>query len=364
MKQQFPIASIVKDNGLFLKGAEFFVTSFNKHRNEYRVMMLDQKGNLKNEAVPSLDAQEIEGWTLTEKKHKPAWNEYIEGQFSISEVLRYHMPQWKVVRPIHYRLRPGNDGLAKIMKYFTSKNELRWFTDAVHFDRFGVTATDAERLIHIDGEVPPKLHGTYDKAGERLDTNRTDKDQAYPDYIRAVPRENEFIYPVSLPLLYNWCLFLMGSGLLNGTTHYAKFAYRNDGLAIGFNVRHLRDVVHGLMLLEHSEWYIQMNHPGRPAIFTTHPKNISPTDDTYGMVMPVVRNDESTHVEWVGNSERASVTAYFDFSKDGVMAGGKFIDFETLVSKVSQPVSESPKRKYANGDIVYDKETGKKTYSE
>ena len=174
---------------------------------------------------------------------------------------------YKPLKPIKYKLEPTNPELLRIVKTFLSTDVLRENLTGINFDEKGITATDANTLIHIPGKH--SFDGIY--AGKKK------IDERYPKYMEVIPREPKHTYKVNVANIKTFVEAVLQGQFTNSTTNLVSLDYaigeKNKILQIGFNGKYLINVCNALMMLGMQECYVHLIAPNRAAVFTPS-KNI------------------------------------------------------------------------------------------
>lgn len=322
---EFKRGDIIKQDG-----APNYQLITNVKNGEYTIAFLDE--NLKPVAVSPLSGiVKFNNPVLTDKKLQPNHVALLDGEFTIQQIAELTGFKYQTVKKVDYKLTPGNEGLAKIVKPFTGSDELRPVMSAFNFDEYGVTATNAHLLIHIAGK--PTKQGLFNSDGTKFKFPEGANEAKYPNYRAVVPMRNQNIFKVDAQELYNYC-YLIEKSKIDTSKHRVVMAYVADGevLQVGADFHLLKMTVKALLQIsDNNDWYAQLSKPNRAIVFTNHNKTVSPEDDSYTLLMPVmVGSDIPFGVEYNEYNAEKRAEAHWDFKANAVIQNGKKIDLKTL----------------------------------
>ena len=94
------------------------------------------------------------------------------------------------VKKIAYTASPQDKNLAEIIKPFVLKDGLRPNLNGVNFDKFGITATDANKMLFVKTKVKERgIYCMHPNCFKINDGNET-VDGKFPDYTQVIPSSN------------------------------------------------------------------------------------------------------------------------------------------------------------------------------
>ena len=223
------------------------------------------------------------------------------------------------IKQLSFQADPDDPNLRKLVEPFTGKEELRIMMQGVHFDDYGIVATNAHILLFID-RVKKGKKGTFcvtkkcwddnvfvsqsfiknlpeEEQAEVIKSNekahdkhlRKGLDGKYPQYQAVVPTNHDFI-KVNLHAVREFCHILSKAQLINPTTHQVAFLFREH--YFGFNNDFMLDCVETMMKLGYDEAEFAYSSPVRGVLITPVHKHLdAPKLETdFTLIMPVMLN--------------------------------------------------------------------------
>lgn len=239
----------------------------------------------------------------------------------------------KAIRPITFNLNPFDKGLNTIVKQFLGDDSLRPVMTTIHFADKGLVVTDAHKLLHIaykhsdfkGNYATQNTLKAYKNSGFRgtekitsiEEADKVVKQEKYPNWEAVIPRENPFVYEIDTMKLYQYTKVAINYANKTTTQVAYKFA---DGKAIGFNGKFLIETLEAMMKIQNCpKVYIHLSEPSRAGIISFE-KNITPTGNTFALLMPVMVNREGKDLslsQLLGAYDYdygKSISCYFDFT--------------------------------------------------
>lgn len=242
------------------------------------------------------------------------------------------------VKKVNFANNPIDKGLDSIISPFLGNDILRPVMSTIHFDKNGITATNAHILITLP-YPNEKYEGSYDI--NRIKKEKSSElllvDETYPKYENVIPlSENaKYVYKIDVYKLLQYAQTAINYS--NKVTYQAVFKF-GDNEKIGFNLNFLQIILKTWLKLGHEEIYISMTMPNRAAVFSPSKdyeigKNeiilLMPTLVGYGMK----NKEEDVHFGAMDIDYGRHLKAYFDFN-DGEIhnSDGSIANFQMQYS--------------------------------
>ena len=258
----------------------------------------------------------------------------------------------KATRPITFNINPYDKGLNSIVQKFLGDDAIRPVLTGMNFGDSGVVTTDAHKLLHIHYKNSD-FRGNYAtantlKALKNYGSNSLKnveqateqiKEEKYPNWIAVIPKDNPFVYEVDIMKLYQY--LNVAINYANKTTNQINFRY-DKGRAIGFNGKFFMQSLEAMMKIQKcTKVYLHLSEPSR-AMLVTYEKSVSPTGNTYALVMPVMVRNQADDLDERGKPLKITqifgtadidwnkyLNCYFDFEDSQIHNGdGSIADYK------------------------------------
>lgn len=242
------------------------------------------------------------------------------------------------VKKVNFANNPIDKGLDSIISPFLGNDVLRPIMGTIHFDKNGITATNAHILITLP-YPNEKYEGSYDI--NRIKKEKSSElllvDVTYPKYENVIPlSENaKYVYKIDVYKLLQYAQTAINYS--NKVTYQAVFKF-GDNEKIGFNLNFLQIILKTWLKLGHEEIYVSMTMPNRAAVFSPS-KNYEVGKDEIILLMPTMAGygmktkEEDIHFGAMDIDYGRHLKAYFDFN-DGEIhnADGSIANFQMQYS--------------------------------
>lgn len=262
--------------------------------------------------------------------------DYISHEIINNNIWNYIPSEFKKipsVSKVPYNLNYQDKGLAKIIKPFTGKDELRLSLLGVNFDKHGVTATDAQKMIFIKGKVADKglycMHPScYKIAGKDEITDSDDKFVKFPDYSQVIPLNTQFVTINIKPfLLYVETIREVKFSAVEVSESIVIYTggekNENDSYII-VNGEFISDVLTALLQMGYEKVDMSFSHPNRAILFTPIGNvELAPELKTnFILLMPIMKTygySGLTDTEWLKQgSERNYKQSYYNILNESI----------------------------------------------
>ncbi len=163
----------------------------------------------------------------------------------------------KIPKAVDWKAEPTNEGLIGILKDFPVSDELRPVFAGAMFDKQGIVATDAHKLIYLDAAYKGKkgiycvtkdCFKHYPSKGEPVQPAHG----KFPDYISLVQEAPKYTITVELADLYFYASVLINAGLASKAQLNFKFTYTDRNI-LGIDPYLLRDCCEAFLKLGYTE---------------------------------------------------------------------------------------------------------------
>lgn len=242
------------------------------------------------------------------------------------------------VKKVNFANNPIDKGLDSIISPFLGNDILRPVMSTIHFDKNGITATNAHVLITLP-YPNEKYEGSYDI--NRIKKEKSSElllvDETYPKYENVIPlSENaKYVYKIDVYKLLQYAQTAINYS--NKVTYQAVFKF-GDNEKIGFNLNFLQIILKTWLKLGHEEIYISMTMPNRAAVFSSS-KDYEVGKDEIILLMPTLvgygmkNKEEDVHFGAMDIDYGRHLKAYFDFN-DGEIhnSDGSIANFQMQYS--------------------------------
>lgn len=240
---------------------------------------------------------------------------YIEPQKMLKPVWDYIPPSGKkkiFEKAKTIDLNPLDRNLNAVAEMFVSRDELRPTMTGMNFDEYGVTVTDAHRLLHIKGK--PNEQGIFrtsksirkeydrlkDSTKDMIDFKSFQKewnkiDGKYPNWKSVIP-SGRLSAKVNLPFFASVLNTLHQNVLINTVTNQVRLLLPDseddmDGfMHMGINAVFVIEAVKALMKLGYSEANLFIQTPTRALLLT--PPHVESSygleNETFVLLMPTM----------------------------------------------------------------------------
>lgn len=242
------------------------------------------------------------------------------------------------VKKVNFANNPIDKGLDSIISPFLGNDVLRPIMGTIHFDKNGITATNAHILITLP-YPNEKYEGSYDI--NRIKKEKSSElllvDFTYPKYENVIPlSENaKYVYKIDVYKLLQYAQTAINYS--NKVTYQAVFKF-GDNEKIGFKLNFLQIILKTWLKLGHEEIYVSMTMPNRAAVFSPS-KNYEVGKDEIILLMPTMvgygmnTKEEDIHFGAMDIDYGRHLKAYYDFT-DGEIhnADGSIANFKMQYS--------------------------------
>lgn len=242
------------------------------------------------------------------------------------------------VKKVNFANNPIDKGLDSIISPFLGNDILRPIMGTIHFDKNGITATNAHILITLP-YPNEKYEGSYDV--NRIKKEKSSElllvDETYPKYENVIPlSENaKYVYKIDVYKLLQYAQTAINYS--NKVTYQAVFKF-GDNEKIGFNLNFLQIILKTWLKLGHEEIYVSMTMPNRAVVFSPS-KNYEVGKDEIILLMPTMvgygmkTKEEDIHFGAMDIDYGRHLKAYYDFTDAQIHnADGSIANFQMQYS--------------------------------
>jgi DNA polymerase III sliding clamp (beta) subunit (PCNA family) len=291
--------------------------------------------NLNEDVEKSM--KKVNGGVIESKK-----DESIEYR-SVNKINSYSVKNWseiptvwkntKEVKKVKYTNSPFDKELTNMLSSIAGDDDLRQIMNGVHFDDYGITATNAHILVSIPSPND-KFKGTYatipkrnyisDKGSDVEIKNNLFLSPKYPAYERVIPQQKDAVrtQKVNVYKILQWTEVALK--YCNRASFSALYWFGD--VSISFNAKYMIESMKLLLKLGYSEVYCSSTVGNRAIVFSPDAK-YELGKSVIVLLMPVMWNngystkDESEDVTKGGSFDLdfgRELLAYYDFSTDEI----------------------------------------------
>ena len=233
----------------------------------------------------------------------------------------------KTPKAIDWKPEPTNEGLAKILRDFPVDDQLRPAFSGAMFDKKGIVATDAHKLIFLDASYNGKkgvycltkdCFKHYPEKGTPVDL----QNKKFPDYISLVQEVPKYTITMELADLYFYASVLIDAGFVSKNQPTAKFSY-TDRNVVGIDPHLLRECCEAFLKLGYTQADFGFRAFNRAIIVCPvgQMADVPQHKSTFMILMPrLISYNDKDQVTKV--NELAQGELYFDFVTTGVCTKG------------------------------------------
>jgi hypothetical protein len=361
----FQVGQIVKDE----YNNRYFVISTNT--NDAVLALIDP---FKDKLTKHLRLEDVATkLTLTTEKYKSKYlKEVSNHKYTLLESLRLLNYKYKVPRvkkPVTCNYRE----MWKFLKGIVDPKNLYPNNTVVHYDQWGITATDSHKLVHIDYTMLGGGYNTCESMYNKSYNLGGVVDEKYYNYSAVVPTEDALnIKEVDLVELYNYTELALKIQAFNPVTTQGSF--KALGKPIGFNLKFLNAICKTLLTLDNNKFTWRVGFTEYPisdsstfqnravVFFPQFQPGFDREQSTYGLIMPVMLNVTLENVDLEQHNMPMYGTfdldynrqfpVYFDFDLNSV------VDSEGNVINLKDTIDYEKKQGRINGvenESSYDK---------
>lgn len=231
------------------------------------------------------------------------------------------------IKQIEVKPDPEDKGLAQLLSPFVSKDELRTAMLGVYFDEYGITATDAHVMLHLN--LKSENRGIYcitddclkKVEGRELKGNQIDR--RYPDYQAIVPMRNAISKTVKLDEILTF-LSAMDKAQAYRNEKVKIVAFSADNMIFAYSNILSTKIFTAFKKLGYEEVEMLLDDSERRdsracVIIPKGNKDRLSYDTDFGLLMPVIW-DENYKYPVVSNLEKGIL--YFDLDTHSVITHG------------------------------------------
>lgn len=287
--------------------------------------------------------------------------DYFDYGLIKKNIWHYIPSQYKKVQQvpkIAYTLSQDDKGLAKIIKPFVSTDGLRLNLLGVNFDKYGVTATDAMKMLFIKGKILSDaglycLHpNCYKILGSDEIKEDNDKFVKFPDYSRVIPMDNKSIsINVKSMMLYIESMLAVKYHNIPVTKIiiiYTGGDKNDDNNYIGFNGEYLLDGLKAMLQMGYEKIDFGFSAPHRAALLTPigNVNEAHKLKTTFALIMPILKTNSyaDNNAVYLNDFADGKLTmSYYDITNESVGMLG--VDAESVViSETSVAIEEATEK--------------------
>lgn len=227
------------------------------------------------------------------------------------------------IKKVNFFNSPYNKDLIKIVTPFTGKNPLRPIMSGIHFDKNGITCTDAFKLITLP-YPNTDFNGTYATVSKKyLADSEIKKDlftsTKYPNYEAVIPKASDAIRVHEISLYKILQYSNVAKNYANKSTY--QVIYSLGDTSIGFNSNFLTEIIETALKLGHKKLYAFTRNSNNPVVFSTN-NNYTVGKDEIFLLMPTIIHASSNEIIVNGAFDldfSRELLVYYDFSKDSIV---------------------------------------------
>jgi len=251
-----------------------------KHPEEFGEFLLLQKDLPSQVRSMARDAANVE-WDQVFKKNltKNLWT-LIPDEFK----------KYKLPKRVNYTPDPSDKGLHNIMSDFIGSDYFRPVMTGVHFDKQGIVATDANKLIFL-AHPADREENTYCITKGCLSQESIVKNTKYPLYQRVVPNNTSFV-SIHTESLIAYLKTVIAIKYFNPSTTAIIVTFGSDDniVEMGFNSHLMLSCAEAMYKLGYDEIDIGYSMPNRAAIFCKKGElnNVAKFTVDFALLMPLM----------------------------------------------------------------------------
>lgn len=231
------------------------------------------------------------------------------------------------IKQIEVKPDPEDKGLAQLLSPFVSKDELRTAMLGVYFDEYGITATDAHVMLHLN--LKSENRGIYcitDDCLKKVESGElkgNQIDRRYPDYQAIIPMRNAISKIVKVDEILTF-LSAMDKAQAYRNEKVKIVAFSADNMIFAYSNILSTKIFTAFKKLGYEEVEMLLDDSERRdsracVIIPKGNKDRLSYDTDFGLLMPVIW-DENYKYPVVSNLEKG--TLYFDLDTHSVITHG------------------------------------------
>lgn len=226
------------------------------------------------------------------------WNEKFTANINknLWTLIPEEFKQHKMPKKVGYKPEHADKGLHSIVKEFVGHDGFRLNLMGVHFDKEGITATDANKLLFL-AHPADRQEGNFCITNDCLKANNGNETipptAKYPDYKRVVP-DNTMFVTIHTESLITYLKTIIAIKYFHSTvTQVLVMVGEGDNkVEFGFNAYFLLDAAETMYKLGYDQIDIGYSAPSRPVTMCQKGKlkEVPKFTTDFVLVMPVLIN--------------------------------------------------------------------------
>lgn len=217
------------------------------------------------------------------------WNEEFLKNLNtnIWKLIPEQYKAYKLPKRVLYSPEKDDKGLHNITSEFVGYDELRPILMGVHFDKEGITSTDANKLLFL-AHSSDREEGNYCLTKDCLETQVDIKTMNYPKYKQVVPNNTKFV-SIHAESLINYLKTVIAIKYFHNVVNETILTFDNES-EFAFNARILLPAIEVMYKLGYEQIDIGYSMPNRAITICKKGelKNVPKFTTDFALVMPIM----------------------------------------------------------------------------